>query len=111
MAEIGYRYGELLIAGRSRNREYARYQSETIDLSLRLAIERRPGRARSAEPFLSRSIPDVMKAIGARNGAALDLALEQLHAGCVACHKAENVLHFKEAVDRIRERSKQAGGS
>src|SRR5262245_49478242 len=28
MAEIGYRYGELLIAGTTRNWEYAQYQTE-----------------------------------------------------------------------------------
>ncbi len=38
--------------------------------------------------------------------AGVILALEKLHASCVQCHKAENVLHLKEAVDRIKARSK-----
>ena len=46
MAEIGYRYAELLAAGKARNWDYAQYQAEKIDLSLRLAIERRPRRER-----------------------------------------------------------------
>jgi hypothetical protein len=29
-----------------------------------------------------------------------------MHIGCVQCHQAENVLYFKEAVDRIKERSR-----
>src|SRR5687767_11143659 len=59
MAEISYRYGELLIAGKTRNWEYAQYQTEKIDLSLRLAIERRPKRGKSAEPFLIESLAEV----------------------------------------------------
>lgn len=106
MAEIGYRYGELLMAGKTRNWDYAQYQTEKIDLSLRLAIERRPKRAKSSEPFLNEDLAQVMQAVKAQNGNQLDVALEKLHAGCVQCHKAENVLHFKESVDRIRERSK-----
>src|SRR5688572_2717458 len=48
MAEIGYRYGELLVAGKERNWAYAKYQTEKMDLALRLALERRPKRAPSA---------------------------------------------------------------
>lgn len=106
MAEIGYRYGELLLGGRTRNWEYAQYQTEKIDFALRLAIERRPKRAKSSEAFLNESLPEVMKAIKAKNGEQLEAALEKLHTGCVQCHKAENVLYFKESVDRIKERSK-----
>jgi uncharacterized ferritin-like protein (DUF455 family) len=106
MAEIGYRYGELLIAGKARNWEYAQYQTEKIDLSLRLAIERRPKRTKSSEPFLNQSLPQVLKAIKAKDMEKLDTTLEKLYAACVQCHKAENVLYFKESVDRIKERSK-----
>lgn len=106
MAEIGSRYGELLTAAKTRNWEYAQYQTEKIDLALQLAVERRPKRAKSAAPFLNESLPEVMRAIKVKDGEKLDLALDKLHAGCVQCHKAENVLHFKEAADRIRERSK-----
>jgi hypothetical protein len=57
MAEIGHRYGELLVAGKERNWDYVKYQAEKIDLSLRLAVERRPKRAKSAEPFLGTDLP------------------------------------------------------
>lgn len=102
MAEIGYRYGELLIAARERNWEYAAYQSEKIDLSLRLAVERRPKRAESARPFLADDLPLVLAAAKAKDAQKLDAALVRLHAGCVECHKKENVLYFKGAVDRIK---------
>src|SRR5688572_1753105 len=36
MAEIGYRYGELHFAARDRNWDYAKYQTEKIDLTMRL---------------------------------------------------------------------------
>jgi hypothetical protein len=103
MAEVGYRYGELLIAGKERNWEYAAYQAEKIDLSLRLAVERRPKRADSARPFLADDLPPVLAAAKAKDAGELDAALTRLHAGCVECHKRENVLYFKGAVDRIKD--------
>jgi putative heme-binding domain-containing protein len=94
MAEITYRYDELLAAGRARNWNRAKYQTEKIDLSLRLAIERRPKRAKSARPFLDETLPEVLRAIGTREGSALDAALERLRSGCIQCHRAENVLYL-----------------
>jgi hypothetical protein len=101
MAEIGYRYGELLVAGRERNWDYAKYQAEKIDLSLRLALERRPKRAQSSQAFLN-DLPAVVRAIQNQNGQQLDSAMERLHNSCVACHRSENVLYFRGAVERIR---------
>jgi len=105
MAEVGYRYGELLIAAKERNWDYAQYQTEKIEHSLRLAIERRPKRAKSAELFLKGDLPPVTTALKNKDGRKLDAAVTQLHNGCVQCHKNENVLYFKESVDRIRMRS------
>lgn len=102
MAEIGYRYGELLIAGRERNWDYAKYQAEKIDLSLKLALERRPKRAPSSQPFLNEDLPAVVQAIQLKDGQQLDGSLERLHNSCVACHRAENVLYFRDAVERIK---------
>jgi hypothetical protein len=102
MAEIGYRYGELLRASRDRNWEYAKYQAEKIDLSLKLALERRPKRAPSSHAFLNEDLPAVLQAIQGKNDQQLDGALERLHNSCVACHRAENVLYFRESVERIR---------
>jgi hypothetical protein len=105
MAEITYRYGELIIAGRARNWDYAKYQAEKIDLALRLAVERRPKRAKSARPFLDADLPKVLDAVKAKDGGKLDKAMAALHDACVQCHKAEEVLYFKEAADRTRDRA------
>jgi hypothetical protein len=102
MAEIGYRYGELLISGRERNWDYAKYQAEKIDLSLKLALERRPKRAPSSQPFLNEDLRAVLQAIQSKDEPELDRALERLHNSCVACHRAENVLYFRDAVERIK---------
>jgi hypothetical protein len=106
MAEIGYRYGELLLAGKTRNWEYVQYQAEKIDLSLRLAVERRPKREQSAKPFLELDLPRVLVAVKSKNPKQLDSALESLHNACVQCHMAEKVEHFKDAVERIKEQSR-----
>lgn len=102
MAEIGYRYAELLAAAKSRNWDYARYQTEKIDLSLRLAVERRPKREKSAGPFLDESLPGVMRAIKARDGAKLDAAMDTLRTGCIQCHRAENVLYMGTLFATVR---------
>lgn len=102
MAEIGYRYGELLIAGRQRNWDYAKYQAEKIDLSLKLALERRAKRAQSSQPFLKEDLPAVLQAIQSKNGQQMDGALQRLHNSCITCHRAENVLYFHDAVERIK---------
>ena len=102
MAEIGYRYGELLITGRERNWDYAKYQAEKIDLSLKLALERRPKRTQSSQPFLNEDLPSVLQAIQSKDSQQVDGALERLHNSCVACHRAENALYFRDSVERIK---------
>jgi hypothetical protein len=107
MAEIGYRYGELHHAAKESNWDYAKYQTEKIDLALRLALERRPKRAASSQTFLNADIPTVLKAIESKNAAQMNRALKQLHNSCVACHRSENVLHFRSAVERIRNNARR----
>jgi thiosulfate/3-mercaptopyruvate sulfurtransferase len=102
MVEIGHRYNELLAAAKARNWEYAQYQTEKIDLSLRLAIERRPKRAKSSQPFLNESLPPVMEAIKAKNPERLEVALKGLHTGCIQCHRAENVLYMGQLFGTIQ---------
>ncbi|HMO12706.1 MAG TPA: c-type cytochrome [Pirellulaceae bacterium] len=94
MVEVGYRYDELVDAAKSRNWEYAQYQTEKIEHTIRLGLERRPKRANSAQPFLNDSIPPVIEAIRSRNAEQLDSAVQNLHTGCIQCHRAENVLYM-----------------
>jgi len=98
MLEIGHRFGELYFAGQDRNWPFANYQIEKIELTLQLALERRPLRAASAEPFLAETIPLVKQAI-ARAAATGDpevfnAALERARTDCMKCHVAEDVPHF-----------------
>jgi hypothetical protein len=102
MFEIGYRYDELLSAGKTRNWDYAQYQTEKIDLSLRLAIERRPKRAKSAKPFLDQCVAEVLQAIKTKDGPTLDAALDKLRIGCIECHRAENVLYMGQLFATIQ---------
>lgn len=105
MAEIGYRYGELVVAARERNWDYAAYQTEKMGLTLELALIRRPKRAASAKTFLGEALPAVISAVRAKDPMALDGAMEALQAGCVQCHREEQVLYFKPAVERIHARA------
>jgi len=106
MAEIGYRYGELVTAAARRRWTYAQYQAQKIELALRLAVERRPARGASARPFLDSALPAVLDAIQRADTVALDFAVGRLGTACAACHAAENAVHFNEVVERIWQRSR-----
>lgn len=103
MAEIGYRYGELYFAAREQNWEYADYQTEKISLAMELALERRPKRLEASRAFIEKDLPDLKAAISSRNIDRLRSSLDRLHNSCIDCHRAENVLHFRDAVERIRK--------
>jgi len=94
MAEIGYRFTELYFAGLDRNWDYAKYQAEKIDLALRLALERRPKRARSSQPFLENDLPAVLAAIERREPARFADSIERLRTACMKCHAEESVPYF-----------------
>ena len=94
MAEIGYRFTELYFAGQDGNWDYAKYQAEKIELALRLAVERRPKRRASAQPFLDEDLPFVRQAIQRRDRAGFDRAMERLRSACMKCHNKEDVPYF-----------------
>lgn len=105
MAEIGYRYGELYFAGTRRNWDYAKYQADKIELIMRLGLERRPKRAASSQPFLNQALPELQQAIAAQDHKRFAAEMERFHASCVACHRAENVLYYRDSVERIRQQA------
>lgn len=94
MAEIGYRFTELYFAGLDENWDYANYQTQKIDLALRLALERRPRRAQSSQPFLNEDLPFVSETIKTRDPAKFRQAMDRLRTGCMKCHTNENVPYF-----------------
>lgn len=94
MIETGYRFGELYWAGQDRNWDYAKYQADKVRLALELALERRPKRAASAQPFLKEDLPDLVAAIEAKDPARYQVALERVRTACAKCHVAESVPFF-----------------
>jgi len=94
MWETGYRFTELFYAGQDGNWDYAKYQAEKTELALRLALERRPKRAQSAQPFLNQDLPFVQQAIENRDPAAFRDAMDRLRAACVRCHTDEKLPYF-----------------
>jgi hypothetical protein len=94
MMEIGYRFGELHFAGQDRNWDYAKYQADKLRLALELALERRPQRGASAQPFLKEDLPAPVEAIGSRDPARFEAGMERLRAACMKCHVAESVPFF-----------------
>lgn len=102
MMEIGYRFNELYFAGQDRNWDYAKYQAEKIELALRLAIERRPKRAASSQPFLNVALPALHQAVASRDARQFTAAMDQLKTGCMKCHTDESVPHFIVEFPRTR---------
>ncbi len=94
MMEIGYRYTELFFAVRDRNWDYADYQMGKIELALKLAIERRPKRATSANAFLNEDWPAVQAGVRTRKPEPAAEAMDRLRTACMKCHVAEQVPFF-----------------
>lgn len=94
MVEIGYRFSELYFAGEDRNWDYAKYQADKVRLALELALERRPKRAASAQPFLKEDLPALVQAIEAKDLARYQGAMDRLRTACMKCHVAESVPFF-----------------
>lgn len=102
MVEVGHRYAELQFAGLDRNWDAAAYQAMKIRLALELAVERRPKRRATMQPFLVGSLAALEQAIAARDGSRFDEGFEALTAGCNACHAAEQVPFFRVVPPAVR---------
>ncbi|MCZ7648613.1 MAG: hypothetical protein M5U26_25695 [Planctomycetota bacterium] len=94
MMEVGYRFTELYFAGQDRNWDYAKYQAEKIERTIKLGLERRPKRAESAGRFLEEDLPIVLRAIQAKEKEGFGKAMERLRMGCMRCHVSEQVPYF-----------------
>ncbi|UTW64979.1 hypothetical protein KFE94_09825 [bacterium SCSIO 12643] len=102
MVETGYRYKELFWAGQDQNWEYAQYQVEKIEKTIKNGLERRPKRAKSAEFFLAQILPEMKKSIELQDSTIFNKNFEVLTRNCNACHAMENVAYFtvKQPLDR-----------
>lgn len=94
MIEIGYRYQELYWAGEDENWEYAKYQADKIELAMKLALERRPKRAASAEQFMNFIVPQMKTAIESKDNTVFKTSFQLLTTNCNTCHEAEKVPFF-----------------
>lgn len=94
MVETGYRYQELYWAGQDENWEYANYQLKKIRKAVEQGLERRPKRAKSAEHFLTVTLPEMGKAIEKRDTAIFNENFQILTNSCISCHAMEKVPHF-----------------
>jgi hypothetical protein len=105
MAEIGYRYTELFFAVADRNWDYAEYQLDKIELALKLAVERRPKRAASAETFLSEDWEAVKAGVRSRQPGRAGESVRRLRTACMQCHVAEQVPFFTVQLPEQRQTS------
>jgi hypothetical protein len=103
MIEVGYRFTELHYVGQDGNWDYAKYLAEKMDLAIRLALERRPKRAKSAQLFLDGDLPVMRKAIESRDRRQFAAAMERLRAGCTKCHANEDVPYFTVELPQYRQ--------
>jgi len=103
MVEVGYRYQELYWAGQDQNWEYAEYQLKKIKKATENGLERRPKRAKSAETFLSVTLPEMKKAINEHDTVVFKKSFKALTISCNSCHVMEKVPSFivKRPLSRV----------
>lgn len=94
MVEVGYRYQELYWAGQDENWDYASYQVEKIETTLKNGFERRPKREKSGTHFLKYVLPEMKKTIESRDTALFNKSFVMLTSNCNSCHTMEKVPFF-----------------
>ncbi|WP_299707459.1 hypothetical protein [uncultured Pontibacter sp.] len=65
-----------------------------METAIRNGLERRPKRAKSAEPFLADALPAMKEAIAERDAVVFDEKFRALTMSCNACHALEKVPFF-----------------
>lgn len=103
MVETGYRYQELYWAGQDQNWEYADYQLEKIKIAIENGLERRPKRAKSAEHFLSYTLPEMKKSIESKDKMIFNKNFQTMTINCNSCHAIEKVPFFNVQVPTERQ--------
>lgn len=86
MWEVSYRYKELYSAGKNQNWGYAEHHVEEMEEAIELGLERRPKHAEAAEHFLNVALPNMAKAIEAKDQDVFFENFEQMRVSCNACH-------------------------
>jgi len=91
MVEVGYRYQELYWAGQDENWDYASYQVEKIETTLKNGFEPRPKREKSGIHFLHYVLPELKKTIESRDTTSFNKGFVMLTSNCNSCHIMEKV--------------------
>jgi len=102
MVETAYRYQELYWAGQDENWDYAKYQIEKIKLTIENGLQRRPKRAKSAEHFLTFTLPEMLKAVKSKDTAVFNSGFQFLRTACKNCHVMENVPFIQSIIPTVR---------
>ena len=103
MVEVGYRYQELYWAGQDENWDYASYQVEKIETTLKNGFERRPKREKSGTHFLNYVLPEMKKTIESNDTASFNKGFVMLTSNCNSCHTMEKVPFFTIKVPTDRQ--------
>lgn len=98
MVETGYRYQELYWGIQDENWQYSDYQLKKIKRAIETGLERRPKRAKSAEPFLEQSIHAMKSGLDSKNKAKAMESFSNLQKDCNACHAREGVPFFRVGI-------------
>lgn len=91
MVEVNYRYHQLYWAGQNENWDFAEYQLEHLEEAIESGFVRRPERVKSAEHFITYSIPKMEEAIASKDTIVFNRSFEQLRVDCRSCHDLEKV--------------------
>lgn len=94
MVETGYRYQELYWAGQDQNWDFADYQLEKIEKAIKNGLQRRPKRAKSANYFLTVTLPEMRKALQKRDSTVFNNSFQTLTNSCISCHAMEKLPSF-----------------
>jgi hypothetical protein len=105
MWETDYRYQELYWAGKDLNWEYAEHQIEELEETLEHGLERRPVRAASAQQFLTSALPELEKAVIARDPELFEKRFLNLMNTCNSCHALEEMPFITVKLPRERRSS------
>ena len=103
MVEVGYRYQELYWAGEDGNWDYANYQLDKIKRVIDDGLERRPKRAKSAEHFLTKILPEFKAALKSKDTQLFNKSFKAMTISCNRCHTKEKVPFFTVGVPTDRQ--------
>jgi hypothetical protein len=102
MIETGYRYKELHWAGVDENWDYALYQLDEMEGSIKKGFARRPAREASAQHFMETALSNLLNVIKDGNQEAFLQEFTAFTASCNTCHALEDVPFMMVKIPEVR---------